>query len=145
MPSSLRIGVVVALLAMIASVRAARADDGFVVIVHPDNAVTSLDRDFVREVFLKKVVEWNSGAAARPIDLASKFPARDRFTQDVIHKTPAQLRAYWNQQIFSGKGVPPPEAESAADVIRYVLENRGAIGYLPAGTDPGHAKVVKVN
>jgi hypothetical protein len=59
-----------------------------------------------------------------------------------MRKTLTQLRSYWNQQIFSGKGVPPPELDSEAAVIRYVLSNRGAIGYLPPGVNPGAAKVV---
>ena len=62
----------------------------------------------------------------------------------MLRKTPAQLKSYWNQQIFSGKGVPPPEADSTADVIAYVLANPGAVGYLPVDVDPGRAKVVEV-
>jgi ABC-type phosphate transport system substrate-binding protein len=119
--------------------------DAFKVIVHPDTPVTALDRDFLRDAYLKKTTEWHDGKAVRPIDLSSKFPARDRFAQDVIRKTPSQLKSYWNQQIFSGKGVPPPEADTVADLINYVLANPGAIGYLPADVDSGRAKVVKVN
>lgn len=120
-------------------------DDGFKVIVNPNNHATSLDRDFVRDAYLKKTSEWGDGTALHPIDLSARFPARDRFTQDVIRKTPSQLKSYWNQRIFSGKGTPPPEADSTTDLIDYVVETPGAIGYLPANTDPGRAKVVSVN
>jgi hypothetical protein len=40
--------------------------------------------------------------------------------------------------------VPPPEAESPAGVIQYVLANKGAVGYIPAEVDPGKAKVIRV-
>lgn len=119
-------------------------EDGFEVIVNPETSATEVDRDFLRDAYLKKVVEWDDGQAVHPIDLSDKFPARERFTRDVLHKTPSQLRTYWNEQIFSGKGVPPPEADSTAQVIDYVVANRGAVGYLPAGTDPGRAKVVEI-
>jgi len=91
---------------------AARADDkAFKIIVNPDNRTIAVDRDFLRDAFLKKVNEWDNGTALRPIGLSTRFAARDQFTQEVLRKSPAQLKAYWNQQIFSGKGTPPPEAE----------------------------------
>lgn len=124
---------------------APRADDGdVVVIVHPDNPATSVDRDFLRDAFLKKRTAWGNRQTIRPIDLPPSTEARERFTHDVIKKSKAQLRSYWNQQIFSGKGVPPPTAKSVAAAIAYVLANPGAVAYLPADVDPGEAKIVRL-
>jgi ABC-type phosphate transport system substrate-binding protein len=123
------------------------ADDrpGFKLIINPENTVDSLDRDFVRDVYLKKATEWQDGETVHPLDLSASFAAREKFTSHIIRKTPAQLRAYWNQQIFSGKGVPPPEADSIRSVVSYVLSHRGAVGYIPGDADPGKAKVIKVH
>jgi ABC-type phosphate transport system substrate-binding protein len=123
----------------------AAGSEGYKIIVHPDNPVTAIDRQFLREAYLRKANDWNTGAEIRPIDLASRFPVRERFVQDVLKKTPSQLKSYWNQQIFSGKGVPPPQADSVAAVVGYVLANPGAVGYVPLDTDVGRAKVVGVN
>jgi ABC-type phosphate transport system substrate-binding protein len=124
---------------------APRADDaGFKIIVHPKNPITSIDRDLLRNAFLKKESVWKRGDTIRPIGVSSKSPTRDRFVRDVLKKTPAQLKTYWTQQIFSGKGVPPPEAETAADVVRYVLANPGAIGFVPADTDTRTTRVIEV-
>ena len=119
-------------------------DDAFKVIVNPKNSATSIDRDFLRDAYLKRATEWGDGHAIKPIDLSSRFPARERFTQDVLKKTTSQLKSYWNQQIFSGKGTPPPETDSTADLVEYVLANPGAVGYLPANAAVGRAKVVKL-
>lgn len=124
--------------------RSLAAEQTFKVIVHPDNPVTSIDRGFLRDAYLKKAKEWSGDGAIRPVDLTAKFSVRTKFTEDVLRKTPAQLKNYWNQQIFSGKGVPPPEAESTAAVIKYVLANPGAVGYIPANVDAGGAKVIAV-
>ena len=126
------------------STQAASGDDEYQVIVHPDNTVNELDRSFLRDAYLKKVSTWSSGETLRPVDLVKKFPARETFARQILKKSLAQLKQYWNQQIFSGKGVPPPEVASEAAMIAYVLANKGAIGYLPAGAAPGRAKVVKV-
>jgi hypothetical protein len=119
-------------------------DVRYKVIVHPANPATSVSSGFVRDAFLKKSLEWGSGEAIRPVDLAWRFPERRRFTEGVLRKTPAQLKNYWNQQIFSGKGVPPPEADSAQAAIAYVLANPGALAYVPVGVDSGGAKVIPI-
>jgi ABC-type phosphate transport system substrate-binding protein len=114
----------------------------FKVIVHPQNHLATLSRDFVRAAFLKTVVTWNDGKPIRPIDLPADSPAREFFTREVFKKDVAQLKNYWTQRIFSGTGVPPPQAESPAAAIAYVLANPGALAYLPADVDPSGAKVV---
>lgn len=114
------------------------------VIVNPANPVRELSRAFVRDAFLKKAASWGAGTTIRPVDLGKQFPARQRFTREVLNKTPAQLRAYWSQLIFSGKAVPPPELESEAAMIAYVLRNHGAMGYLPLTADPQGAAVVRL-
>ena len=119
-------------------------DERFIVIVHHDNPVTEVDREFLRDAYLKKATDWSHGETIRPVDLSGRFGVRDVFTREVLRKTAAQLRSYWNQQIFSGKGIPPVEADSITEMIDYVAATPGAIGYLPAGTAPGRAKVVEV-
>jgi ABC-type phosphate transport system substrate-binding protein len=123
--------------------RAASAEE-FKVIVHPQNPLAVVDREFLRDAFLKKATNWPDGHTIRPIDLAGKLPARERFLELVLRKTSSQLRSYWTQRIFSGLDVPPPEADSAEAAIRYVLHNPGAVAYVPASVDTDGAKVVQV-
>ena len=120
------------------------ATDEYKVVVNPGNPITDVDRAFLREAYLRRATDWSGGEPIRPIDLTSRFTVRERFVVDVLKKTPAQLKRYWSQQIFSGKGVPPPEVDTPASVVAYVLANPGAIGYLPRDADPGGAKVVRV-
>jgi hypothetical protein len=114
------------------------------IIVNRRNPATSVSRTFLSEVFMKRTGYWNHGAAARPIDLANAVAARDRFTIEVLNKTPAQLRSYWLQRIFSGTDTPPPQAPSPEAAIAYVAANPGALAYLPANVDPGPAKVIPI-
>ncbi|MGE0548904.1 MAG: hypothetical protein AB7O24_09420 [Kofleriaceae bacterium] len=133
------------MLALAVAPRAATADgDRYQVIVHPTNTATSIDRAWLRQAFLKRSLGWRDGKVVRPIMLTARFSARDRFVRDVIKKTRSQLTAYWNQQIFSGKAVPPPEADSTTAVIAWVLKTPGAVAFIPAGVDPGGARVVDV-
>jgi ABC-type phosphate transport system substrate-binding protein len=121
------------------------AEDGdFKVIVSPQNPADAVDREFLRDAFLKKATEWHDGVTVHPIDLSAKSSVHDQFVTRVLRKTPAQLKTYWNQQIFSGKGVPPPEAETPQEVIAFVLAHPGAVGYIPVDVSPGKAKVIGI-
>src|SRR5688500_5324911 len=118
--------------------------DGVVLIVHPSNRIATVDRAFLRDAYMRKLVTWSGGETIRPVGLPRPLAVRDRFTRDVLRKTPAQLRSYWTRQIFTGTGVPPVERASEASVVAYVLANRGAIAYLPEGSDPRGAKVIRL-
>lgn len=121
--------------------RAGSSED-FKVIVHPKNPIREISRDLLRDAFLKRATNWPGGKSIRPIDLAANVPARERFLEVVLRKTSAQLRSYWAQRIFSGLDVPPPEADSPQAAIRYVLNNPGAVAYVPGSVDTDGAKVV---
>lgn len=113
------------------------ADDGFIVIVHASNPETSVTKEELSRIFLKKSAQWPDGSRVQPVDLVDSSPARARFSQSVHGKDTSAIKAYWQKQIFSGRGVPPAELGSAAEVVRFVGANRGAIGYVAAGTTLG--------
>ncbi|HVV87291.1 MAG TPA: hypothetical protein VHE35_29825 [Kofleriaceae bacterium] len=143
--ASALVGVVLAAFAVAGLVAPAAGDvTSYKIIVHPDNPVKAVDASFLRDAYLKKAGEWPGGLAVHPLDLSPRSPVRTQFVREVLRKTPLQLRSYWNQQIFSGKRVPPPHADTPAAAIAYVLANAGAVAYIPADVDPGRAKVVSL-
>jgi ABC-type phosphate transport system substrate-binding protein len=126
---------------------AARADTppAYVVIVHPSNKATRLEKKTIADVFLKKRTRWSAaGRTILPVDLTKKSAIRKRFSEEVLGRNLSAVRTYWNQLVFSGRGVPPPEVDSDADVIAYVLEHPGAIGYVSASADVKDARVVQI-
>jgi ABC-type phosphate transport system substrate-binding protein len=104
--------------------------DGFLVVVNEQNAVATLPRTTVSRYFLKKVSRWDSGAVALPVDLPPDSPIRDAFSRRVLSKSVSSIRAYWQQQIFSGRDVPPPEKPNDAAVLEFVQSNPTAIAYV---------------
>jgi ABC-type phosphate transport system substrate-binding protein len=114
------------------------------VIVNPRNPHTSVDRRFIAQAFLKKATQWSDGEVIRPVDLAANAPARERFTEDVLDRTVAAVKSYWQQLIFSGRAVPPPELDSDEAVIRYVLRVPGAVGYVSGAADVRAVKVLAI-
>jgi hypothetical protein len=116
----------------------------FRVIVHPSNPSVSITRNFLAQAYLKKISSWPHRELIRPVDQRRDSPTRLRFTQTVLERSPIAVRNYWQQIIFSGRGVPPPEVETDAVVVGFVLRHPGALGYVAAGADLEGAKPITV-
>ncbi|HXK20700.1 MAG TPA: hypothetical protein VNG33_22975 [Polyangiaceae bacterium] len=127
--------------AAMGSGRAVRADEppSFRVIVHSSNPQKSVEKTFVADAFLKKVTRWADGEVIRAVDLHADSGVRRRFSEAVLKRTVVAVRSYWQQRIFSGRDVPPPELESEDNVVAFVAKYPGAIGYVS-----GAAKLVGV-
>lgn len=126
------------------SAHAMAARPSFLVICHPDSITTTVERSFLRDVFLKKVSSWPTGQRVYPIDLAPNSPTRRLFSETVLNRPVEAVRSYWQQHIFSGRDLPPPEVDSESEVIRYVHEHAGAVGYLSADSSAAGVKVLTV-
>jgi ABC-type phosphate transport system substrate-binding protein len=116
----------------------------FLVIVNPDVTSTALDRKFLQDAFLKKVTRWPDGAAIHPADLTPSSAVRRRFSEDVLNRSVDAVRSYWQQRIFSGRDVPPPELDSDDEAVAYVLKHEGGIAYVSGSTKLNGARVVTV-
>jgi ABC-type phosphate transport system substrate-binding protein len=126
--------------------RPARAESSpaFRILIHPDNPVTSVSRDFVTDVFLKRVTRWRDGEPAHPVDQRADAGVRIAFTESVLRRSAAAVKRYWQQRIFSGRDLPPPELDSDEAVVAYVLKHRGAIGYVSGSAKLDRTKAVTV-
>jgi len=116
---------------------AAAQQGGYVVIVNEANDVAALRADEVSKIFLRKAHRWPNGNDVIPVDLPESAPAREAFSAAVHGKSVGAVRAYWQQQIFSGRAVPPTEKGSDDQVVSFVRSTPGAIGYVSAGAPLG--------
>lgn len=116
----------------------------FVIIVHPDNPLSSTTREYLSDVFLKRMARWPDGDAILPADLQSDSSIRHAFSEDVLQRSVVAVRRYWQQRIFSGRELPPPEFESDQAIVQYVESTPGGIGYVSAATKLSNAKVIQV-
>ena len=123
---------------------AAQDLDALRVVIHPDNTITALSKDDLAAIYLKRTTRWPDGTTARPVDITRSVPVREHFSRAVLGRSTGAMVAYWQQQIFSGRGVPPTELASEAAVIRFVRDNPGAVGYVSPDADVRGVRVVEV-
>jgi ABC-type phosphate transport system substrate-binding protein len=142
--TALRFALALAVATVLAPSVFAEGSEDFVVVVHPDNPQGAVSRDFLREAFLKRITEWPDKQSIKPADQKPFARVRDSFSRNVLGRSVAAVKSYWQQRIFSGRGVPPPELDSDQAVISYVLKHRGGVGYVSTGADLGGAKSVAI-
>jgi hypothetical protein len=141
----LRIGALILVGLVTASLAAEPTRPGFVLIAHPARRFSKMDRKFLADVFLRRATRWPDDTPVHPVDLGPEAPARVRFSQEILSRSVASVRSYWQQRIFSGQGLPPPEMPDDHDVVAYVVSHPGAIGYVAAGTQVNGAAILEVN
>jgi ABC-type phosphate transport system substrate-binding protein len=133
-----------ALALIVAAASRGGEDDPVRVIVNASSEVSSLDREQLSRLFLGKESRWPDGTPVVPVDQRSGSELRARFTAWAHHRSAAAVAYYWQHQVFSGRGAPPPERGSDDEVIEYVARTPGAIGYVSSGARLAGVKAVKV-
>jgi ABC-type phosphate transport system substrate-binding protein len=113
-----------------------------VVIVNPTAGLDNLSDEDISRIFLGKSKTFPNGATAVPVSLDEGAPSRDKFNDAVVKKNAAQLKAYWSQLVFTGKGTPPKDVGKDADVKALVAANPNMIGYIDKAVADGSVKIV---
>jgi ABC-type phosphate transport system substrate-binding protein len=135
-----------AVAALAAHALPAGAQEGaYVVIVNEANPVSSMPRQQLADIFMKRLVEWpNDGGVAHPVDQPAVAAVRDAFSRGVHGKPAAAVASWWGQQVFSGRATPPPQRPNDRGVLAFVRGDAAAVGYVTAGTVPPDVKVLRV-
>lgn len=143
---TLRLGTLVALAGLTLAGGGATAQQAadFRVVVHPDSPLDTLSADELSRMFLKRSTRWSDDTPVRPVNQPGHAPVREAFSRAVHGRSAKAIVAHWQQQIFSGRAVPPLELSSDEFVTSYVSENPGAIGYVSPGASMRNVKVVQV-
>lgn len=118
-------------LAATVCVGCATAQAQIAIVVNTKAPATTFTNEQVSQVFLGTSNEY------RPVDLSESNAIRSDFYKKVADKDSAQVKAIWSRLTFTGKGKPPKEYGSSADVKKAVSEDVRAMGYIEkAAVDP---------
>jgi len=104
------------------------------VVVHATNALDTVTKAKVADLFLKRVTRWENGRPVTPVDQSEKNAARAAFSKDLLGKEVLWVKSYWQKMIFSGRATPPAELSSDSQVLELVRTNADAIGYVSEST-----------
>lgn len=104
--------------------------DGYRVVVNAANPTTNMSRAELARLFLKKVPKWPDGQTVQPADQERVSPVRQAFSKAIHQKDVDAIASYWQVLVFSGREVPPRIVKSDAEMLQFVRDNPGAVGYV---------------
>lgn len=112
------------------------------VIVSASNPNSTMDQATISRIFLGKAKSFPDGSQALPVDQDEGSKTREAFNSTVIGKSDSQLKSYWSRLIFTGKGTPPKQSGTDAEIKALVANNPNIIGYVDSAAVDGTVKVV---
>ena len=113
-----------------------------VVVAGAKSDLTNLSKEQVSSLFTGAAFQYPSGTKAVLIDQSDSSDARQKFYSKITDKSASQLKSTWSRLTFSGKGSPPREVASSADVKKAVSGDPAAIGYIEKSAVDGSVKVL---
>jgi ABC-type phosphate transport system substrate-binding protein len=111
------------------------------VIVNNANADT-LSAKTIKRIYLGKMKAFPSGSKVTVLTLKDDAPATENFRQSALKKSNSQFKSYWSKLAFTGKGTPPKEVASAADMVNAVKADVSTIGFVDSSAVTGDVKVI---
>lgn len=111
------------------------------VIVNPANADT-FDAKKIKRIYLGKIKTFANGDKVTVLTLEDGAPETAQFHQSALKKSNSQFKAYWSKMAFTGKGTPPKDISSSADMINAIKSDTSAIGFVDSSAVTGDVKVI---
>jgi ABC-type phosphate transport system substrate-binding protein len=113
------------------------------VIVNPAND-SALDSKTIQRIFLGKEKKFSNGTESLPVNQSADNSIRQNFDENVLGRSSSQVSAYWSKLVFTGKGIPPKEVMTDAEVIDLVSKNPSVIGYIDSASVTGAVKIINL-
>lgn len=110
------------------------------------NSNLNADAISVRElksVFLEEQGWLDNGTHVAPV-LQKSGSVHQAFLKQYLGQDEDALQMYYRTLVFSGRGLMPKVLGSDAEVVAYVAQTRGAIGYVRLGVSTEGVKILTV-
>ncbi|MCK6412560.1 MAG: hypothetical protein L6Q55_09090 [Azonexus sp.] len=113
-----------------------------VVVVNVRSGVSAMTRNEVINLFFGRTRVFFNGLEAQVVDLQDTHPDRGRFYRALVGKDLADVNAYWSRQLFTGRLQPPPQLRGSEEVLRWIVDHPGGIGYVDLRHADARVRVV---
>ncbi len=114
-----------------------------IVIGNKDLSVTTLSKETIQNIFLGQQTTWEDGSKIKFAYLQLD-PTDKIFLREYMYYTNVRYIRHWRSQVFSGKGEMPPMLQSDEEMLKFIKENKGSIGFVTSGADTSSVKTLIV-
>lgn len=114
-----------------------------VIIAHQDVSETTVTEKDLQEMFLGKRVQWKDNTAIHPVTVKDQ-KHHSVFLKQYVNKSSAKWNAHWKRMVFTGNGTPPKQFATQQELLDYVANTAGAIGYVDNGPSVENVTIIAV-
>lgn len=114
------------------------------VVVSADAPFTRLTSHDLKDIYLGRRSQLGSGIDIVPLDQVEGTAARSEFYTHYTGQTPAQIKAHWARQIFTGRGQPPQALANSREVVERIANDTNALGYIDPSSLDDRLRVLTV-
>ncbi len=100
-----------------------------VIIVNSNAEISQLPKSVAKGIFTGDI-KTLKGMDDMIVCLQEDNASHEAFLSEFLGMTGSQFEQLWQKLIFTGKAMEPEKFSSDAEVIKYVIDNPGAIGYI---------------
>lgn len=105
-PRNLCINIILAWYLLFASAYANSTE--FAVVVNKNNAINTLSKREIIDIYMGRYLTFPDGEASKPLDLPAQSALKNDFYIQLVNKDEQKINAYWARLLFSGRAKPPP-------------------------------------
>lgn len=114
------------------------------IVVNKDNPVEAITLHDLKDIYFGKKNFWTSeGSQVKISPVYNHGKIQDDFLK-MLNSSKSDFRRHWYKLVYSGQADPPKGMQEDNGVIRYVTQNKGAIGFVTSGSANETVKVIKV-
>lgn len=135
--------VIIALMAVIMLSPILSLAGDVVIICNPSVKVSTLGKSDVNNIFLGRKSTWDDGTSI-VFAIQKDLDVHKSFLDGFMDKTPSQFVLFWKKIVFTGKGSSPQTVDNDLEMIKFVGETKGAIGYVSAKAGLENVKNISV-
>ena len=114
-----------------------------VIIAHQDVPEITVTKKDLQEIFLGKRVQWKDNTAIHPVTVKDQ-KHHSVFLKQYVNKSSAKWNAHWKRMVFTGNGTPPKQFATQQELLDYVANTAGAIGYVDNGPSVENVTIIAV-
>ena len=115
------------------------------IIVNKSNSIDKLTKSELHNIYLGNTCTWNNSKQIVLVDYTADNELRESFSQEYLNLSPKRVSMIWIKASLSGKTIPPKVFHTEEEIVKYVSENEGAIGYVSKpGALPNNIKIVNI-
>ncbi|MBI4979118.1 MAG: hypothetical protein HZC28_16680 [Spirochaetes bacterium] len=132
---------IITLLALSLMAPLAAQETDIALIVNKAIAVEKISAQDVRDIFTAKKRSWDDSTAVKIVIQSKNLPS---FFEKFLGMSDSSFKKLWLKLTLEGKAKAPTDLTSDTEVLKYVAENSGAIGYVKAAALTDAVKRVSV-